>query len=100
MLIPTATKLPGRYPDLALDPTSPWALYTGAALAVPAIVPYTLGIMKPTNDRLHRKVREPESMTESETRRVIGEWKVMNYKRGMFAFTGMIMGAIAVVTSS
>ena len=60
------------------------------------IIPYTLGIMKPTNDKLHKKVQEPNSMTESDTRRVIREWRGLNYNRALIALTGSLMGAFAI----
>lgn len=91
-----ATRLPGRFPTSALDPTSPFALYTGAALALPSIIPYTLTLMKSTNDRLHKKVVEPNSMTESETKDLIRHWRVLNYNRALIALAGTLMGAFAI----
>ena len=95
----TATKQPGRFPNQAFDPTSPLALYTGAALAIPAIIPYTIEIMKPTNDRLIRNAKEPNSISEGETRRLIRSWRGMNYNRAIIALVGTLMGGVAVLSS-
>jgi len=94
-----STKQPGRFPNQAFDPTSPLALYTGAALAIPAIIPYTLGIMKPTNDRLLRKAKEPNSISEGETRQLIRNWSGMNYNRAVIALVGTLIGGVAVLSS-
>jgi hypothetical protein len=60
------------------------------------IIPYTLGIMQPTNDKLLKKVEEPNSMTESETRQLIRDWRGLNYTRALIALTGSLMGAFAI----
>lgn len=94
-----ATKLPGRFPNLGLDPTSPFALYTAAALAIPAIVPYTLTAMVPTNDKLHAKAADSNSMSDAETKRLLWKWQRMNYNRSIFVGTGAVLGAVAMVMS-
>jgi hypothetical protein len=77
----------------------PFALYTGAALAIPAIIPYTLGIMKPTNDKLLKKVVEPNSISDNETKELIHKWRALNYNRALIALAGTLMGAFAICAS-
>ena len=56
-------------------------------------------IMKPTNDKLHKKADEHDSMSDSETRELIQKWKGMNYNRAVIALVGTVLGAIAISSS-
>ena len=55
--------------------------------------------MKPTNDRLIKKAKEPSSMSEGETRQLIRNWSGMNYNRAAIALVGTLMGGVAVLSS-
>ena len=99
MILPIATQLPGLFPGLYMDPTAPFALYTAAAVAIPSIVPWTLGIMKPTNGRLMQKAENNESISPEETQQLFRRWIGMNWVRAIFATTGALLGATATVLS-
>ena len=94
-----ATKLPGLFPRTSVDPTPTMALYTAAALALPSIVPYTLIVMKATNDRLHQKADKADSVSDVETTELLRKWKGMNYNRAIFALIGTLLGAVAITMS-
>lgn len=80
---------------MPLDPTSPFTLYIAAALAIPAIMPYTISVMQPTNDKLHKKAAKADAVSDSETRQLLQKWKGMNYNRAAFVGLGAVLGAVA-----
>ena len=85
---------------MSFDPTSPFALYTAAALAIPAIVPYTLGVMAPsTVNKLVETAGKPESLSEGETKELIQRWSGQNYVRMGFVGFGAVLGAVATYVS-
>lgn len=100
-------KIGSQTPELSqytiLDTTAIFYLYSAAAILVPTIVPFTIGIMKPTNDKLHAKadkyrlgssdVKEDQEMEE-----LFRKWKMMNTIRSLFPLTAAILGLWAVVS--
>lgn len=99
LILLLATKLPGLFPDLSFDPTSPFALYIAAAVTIPSIVPWTIGIMKPTNERLMQKAEKTDSVSAEESQQLIQTWIGMNWVRAVFGTTGALLGAAATVLS-
>jgi len=85
----------GLFPSMSFDPTSPWALYTAAAVAVPSIVPFTLTMMAPTNNKLIEAAAKPSILTVNETRELLSKWKALNYQRQMLGIVAAALGAIA-----
>lgn len=92
-----ARQLRGRFPGWRFDPTAPSTLYAAAAILVPAIVPYTLAVMVPTNDRLMAKAKGLGNMGLQETRVLVEKWKGMNYVRAAMAGVATLLAGWATV---
>lgn len=80
-------------------------LYAAAAVIMPTIVPFTLGVMKPTNDMLMTKAgaggKASDSSSESaNVEALLEKWKKMNYVRAFVVGTGALLAATATVLSS
>lgn len=100
MLINTARKLPGLFPDAgALDPTTPFALYTAAAVSIPAIVPWTLTQMTSTNDRLMLKAEQNGAYGLEEAQALVAKWVALHMVRVGLVVFGTVCGACGVVLS-
>lgn len=93
-----------RTPELfKSDSSGTFYLYTLATILVPVIVPYTLGIMKPTNDRLHARadkyrvvswdVKEDEELED-----LLTKWTALNTTRSLFPLMGAVVGLWAVLS--
>ncbi|KAK5119503.1 hypothetical protein LTR85_007603 [Meristemomyces frigidus] len=85
-------------------PVSPFALYTAAALAIPAIVPYTLIVMEPAaNRKLMHMAKTAEAgpsgtdlgASDADVQELLRKWKGMNLVRAAFVGTGAVLGAVA-----
>lgn len=81
-------------------------LYGIAALAIPSIMPYTIGVMHPgANLRLIALADEAEqvgkgkssSVSDDEVQPLLGKWKAMNDVRVVLVGTGAALGAIAAI---
>ncbi|QIW98755.1 hypothetical protein AMS68_004273 [Peltaster fructicola] len=92
-----AERLPGLFPDMSLDPTAPRALYAMAAISMPAIVPYTIAIMKPTNDILMARANSSAKISakDAELPSLLAKWARMNYVP-----TGCVSGNLIVGTTT
>lgn len=81
---------------MAFDPTTPWALYTAAAVLIPSIVPYTLFVMKPTTlEPLRAAAANPSIISTERTLELLREWKIQNFVRQGFGALGSLLGAVA-----
>ena len=72
---------------------------SGVPVLTPAIVPYTLNIMKPTNDRLAKKAADTSAVSTVEAHDLIRKWVGMNLNRAIMTGTGTFLAAIATVLS-
>ncbi|KAF1809425.1 DUF1772-domain-containing protein [Eremomyces bilateralis CBS 781.70] len=83
-------------------PSGPFTFYTLAAVLGPAIVPYTLVVMKSTNGRLSELAaaadKASEKVQEKEATQLIEKWKWLNAVRGVSVFSALMCGAYAIVT--
>lgn len=61
-----------------------WAPYAvGGALTL-AIVPFTLGVMMPTNNALLAVAEGKKDVNLAEVRELLGRWQLLNHVRGLF----------------
>lgn len=67
-------------------------LYTFAAIAMPAIAPYTLTVMAPTNDSLHKKAK---AGGEGNIDGLLKTWVNLNWFRSLIVASGTLAGAWA-----
>lgn len=93
-----------RLPSSGSIPISPFALYTAAAVAIPAIVPYTLLVMEPAvNRKLMRMAKTVEAGSKgteldcsgAEVADLLRKWKGMNLVRAAAVATGAVLGVVA-----
>lgn len=78
-----------------------------AGLLTVSIVPYTLLIMKPTNDALHAKSRAVterskngfETILDDATKELIRNWNVLNFVRGALPLLATGLAAYAILFS-
>ncbi|TID22442.1 DUF1772-domain-containing protein [Venturia nashicola] len=93
-----------RTPELFKSNSSrTFYLHTLAAILVPVIVPYTVGIMKPTNDELHARadryrlvawdVKEDEELDN-----LLKKWTALNMTRSLFPLAAAVVGLWAVMS--
>jgi hypothetical protein len=81
---------------MAFDPTAPWALYTAAAVALPSIVPYTLGVMMPTTvGPLEEAMKKPGSLSVGTTKELVAKWAEQNNVRQAFGLVGTVLAIAA-----
>lgn len=78
-------------------------LYSLAAILVPAIIPFTIGIMKPTNDKLHAKADKyrlgaSDVEEDQELEDLLKRWTVLNTVRSLFPLTAAVLGVWAIVS--
>ncbi|KAF2436130.1 DUF1772-domain-containing protein [Tothia fuscella] len=95
-----AAKLPKVWYNTSLDPRPSFNLYSAAAVLVPAIVPFTLFIMKDTNAKLHHKANSmsTEVKDDSELTELLPKWKLLNNIRASFPGIAAILGLWAIVS--
>ncbi|OCK80119.1 DUF1772-domain-containing protein [Lepidopterella palustris CBS 459.81] len=77
-----------------------FALYSASAVLVTAIVPFTLIVMKPTNDKLHAKAdasEESKAETDETVDELMNKWYWLNVVRASLPGVGAVVGAMAVV---
>lgn len=106
-LATNALRAPENLRD-TLGPRRSCTLYTIAAMLVPAIVPYTLTLMRNVNGRLHAKADAYRSSTQDsevrthvddrEVRYLIKKWQWLNAGRAVLAGTGALAGVWAIVS--
>jgi hypothetical protein len=75
-----------------------WGQYATAAVLLPAVVPFTLVVLNPTNDQLI-SAATVELSTET-TRALLQKWGVLNALRSVFLFVGAGLGAWAALTEA
>ncbi|KAG7442927.1 DUF1772-domain-containing protein [Guyanagaster necrorhizus] len=79
--------------------------YATAGMLTFGIVPFTLGLMKKTNDKLHDKAgvvddiglegaEEAEQLRTEKTEELVTRWKRLNAQRGLLPLAGAIIGAV------
>lgn len=91
---------------MELDPRRTAGLYAVAAALAPAIVPYTLTVMKKVNDRLHNKavvygsrdLEKGEVQRDAEVEELAGRWARLNAGRAVLPALSAVLGAWAVVS--
>jgi len=92
-------KAPALLKHTILNTDQTFYLYTAAAILVPAIVPWTLGVMGGTNDKLHEKAEMDSEMKEDlELDNLISRWKVLNLGRAVFPALAAVLGLWTVVS--
>ncbi|QDS78085.1 hypothetical protein FKW77_003815 [Venturia effusa] len=94
-----------RTPDLFRNHKSrTFYLYAMAAILVPAIVPYTVGIMKLTNDRLHQRaeryklVNAWEVKEDGEMEELLKKWTTLNTTRSLLPLAATLFGLWAIMS--
>lgn len=100
MLTDTARNLKGLLPNAGpFDPTTPFALYTAAAVSIPAIVPWTVTQMVPTNDRLMLKAAQNDAFGLEEAQALVAKWVALHMVRVGLVVFGTVCGACGAVLS-
>jgi len=88
--------------------TQAFSLYTAAALLGPGIIPYTLLVMAPTNQKLHDKADSLTSSTAGEVgvakedtvHALADRWASFNFVRALISATSAALGAWAALQST
>jgi anthrone oxygenase-like protein len=81
-------------------------LYTAAALLTPAIVPYTMLVLQPTNEALKKKLASASSAAvgeaaaelkgeEDNTHALVDRWASLNLVRGLISLSAALVGTWA-----
>jgi hypothetical protein len=70
---------------------------------VPVIVPFTIGVMKPTNDKLHAKADKyrlgaSDMKEDQELEDLLKSWTALNIVRSLFPVAAAVVGIWAVVS--
>ena len=95
-----ATWQNGLVSGSAWDPTSTGGLYAIAAVLLPSIVPWTLAMMLPTNNKLMEAAAKPGMFNAKDTRQLVLDWKRFNLMRTLiFGAGGATLAAIATIRS-
>jgi len=99
--------VPLDFKDTLLDPRPAAVLYALAAVLAPAIVPYTLTVMRRVNDRLHTKadafeaapdVEKGADAGDEEVGELVGRWRKLNVGRAVLPGLSALAGVWAVVS--
>lgn len=76
-------------------------LYTTAMALIPCIVPFTLALMRGTNEKLMVKARgegkAENARSDSETRELLAKWRKLNYGRAAMVLLGSVLACVATV---
>jgi len=89
----------------------PWRLLLLAGLVTVSIIPFTLLVMKPTNDELFRlesvtrthpegKIADVDVMGIKDAQGLVVKWALMHLARSTFPLIGAIIGAVGTMFSS
>ena len=90
----------GLFSNWSRDPTSAGALYAAAAVLIPSIVPFTLVVIMPTNNKLMAAAAKPGVLSESDTRNLVQRWKQLNLIRAsIFGALGAVLATTATAMS-
>lgn len=77
-------------------------LYAFAAIAVPSIAPFTVFVMKPTNDKLHGIANASETAVKprsgGEFSTLVSKWYWLNLTRAVLSGVGALAATWAVVS--
>lgn len=94
--IPTARE-PKIIDFLTATPDStPRALYTAAAVLLPSIVPYTILLLKPINDKLTAMANISDMSERLETAHaLVDKWGTLNLIRSLLPLAGAVLAALA-----
>jgi hypothetical protein len=82
-----------------LSSSKSWVAYLGAGVATVAIIPFTLAVMVPTNDKLFQlnediEVAEGRAVaTLDSVQMLVRTWAKMHFARSLFPLFGAIFGA-------
>jgi hypothetical protein len=82
-----------------LSSSKSWVAYLGAGAATVAIIPFTLAVMVPTNDKLFQlneniEVAEGQAVATLESvQMLVRTWAKMHFARSLFPLFGAIIGA-------
>lgn len=93
-----------RTPELFRNNSSTtFYLYSLAAILVPVIVPYTVGIMKPTNDQLHARADKYRLVAwdvkeDKELDDLLEKWTALNITRSLSPLAAAVVGLWAVIS--
>lgn len=77
-----------------------WEGFAAAAACVASIVPFTLIVMKSTNDRLHKAAKDGVKGTDPPVASAMNTWGVLNLTRGLLPLAGAILGARAFLANA
>jgi len=98
-------KVPELFKYTSLDKTSIFYLYTAAAILTPAIAPWTILVMKPTNNRIFGKAEaygrssdDVQAKDDPELEGLLKRWMLLNAIRSLFPATAAVLGLWAVVS--
>jgi len=96
-------RTPELFKHTILDSTRTFYLYSAAAILVPVIIPFTIGIMKPTNDKLHAKADKyrlgaSDVKEDRELEDLLTKWTALNTVRSFFPLAAAVFGLWAVVS--
>ncbi|KAF5358661.1 hypothetical protein D9758_007729 [Tetrapyrgos nigripes] len=72
-------------------------LYIFAALLTVGIVPYTRGMMLPTNNKLKARKDGLDLAYTDETLELAVKWNMMNAGRGLLPFLGAVVGSVGLL---
>jgi Domain of unknown function (DUF1772) len=76
----------------------PWVGYLGAGLFTLAIVPFTLILMTPTNNKLLQSAAAQEKeLLMQPTTQLVETWSQMNFARGCLPLAGAFLGLWALL---
>ncbi|POR35796.1 Uncharacterized protein TPAR_04006 [Tolypocladium paradoxum] len=77
-----------------------WEGFAVAAACVASMVPFTLIVMKGTNDKLHKAAKDGVKGTDPHMASAMNTWGVLNFTRGLLPFAGAILGARALLADA
>lgn len=80
--------------------SSAWKGYLTAAGVVVGIVPYTIGLMAPTNATLESIANGVSSATLEQTGDLLGKWSVFNLVRSLLPLASAVTGFVALLSSA
>lgn len=69
-----------------------WAGFVAAAAATMSIGPFTLFVMKPTNDKLHRAAKKEPGFDQTQVSALMQTWEKLNYMRCSLPLLGSLVG--------
>ncbi|KAM0278858.1 hypothetical protein ACHAQH_004936 [Verticillium albo-atrum] len=68
-----------------------WAPYLGGGLFTLLVMPFTLGIMMPTNNALLAAASGAKVLKAAEVKELLRRWQTLNFARGLFPLAGAMV---------